>query len=98
LLVERLATRTTSEWFHDIVAAGIPSGPIHDVGQGVEFAAEIGLDPVVEIGEGEGMVPTVRNPITFSQTPVDYRLPPPGLDEQGEAIRAWLRDTPADRD
>ena len=31
-------------------------------------------------------------PIGFSQTPVDYRLPPPSLDEHGEEIRAWLSD------
>jgi hypothetical protein len=24
---------------------------------------------------------------------VDYRLPPPGLDEHGEEIRAWLTES-----
>jgi crotonobetainyl-CoA:carnitine CoA-transferase CaiB-like acyl-CoA transferase len=37
-----------------------------------------------------GGVPGVRNPITFSATPASYQLPPPGLDEHGEEIRAWL--------
>ena len=32
----------------------------------------------------------VRNPITFSDTPAGYELPPPGLDEHGEEIRTWL--------
>ena len=50
--------------------------------------SEIGLDPVVEVGEGDAMVPSVRNPITFSETPADYRLPPPALDEHGDEIRA----------
>lgn len=90
LLIERLQTRTAMEWFRDIIAAGVPCGPINDVAGGIGFATEIGLDPVVEVGEGEGMVPSVRNPITFSGTPVDYRLPPPGLDEQGDEIRRWL--------
>jgi crotonobetainyl-CoA:carnitine CoA-transferase CaiB-like acyl-CoA transferase len=90
LLIERLRTRTKLEWFADIIAAGVPCGPINDVGQGVGFATEIGLEPVVEVGEGEAMVPSVRNPITFSHTPVDYRLPPPALDEHGEQIRRWL--------
>jgi crotonobetainyl-CoA:carnitine CoA-transferase CaiB-like acyl-CoA transferase len=91
LLIERLKTRTTMEWFTEIIAAGVPCGPINDVSGGVGFATEIGLEPVVEVGEGEAMVPSIRNPITFSQTPVDYRLPPPALDEQGDEIRAWLR-------
>ena len=91
LLVERLSTRGKDEWFREIIAAGVPCGPINTLDQGVAFAEEIGLDPVVQIGDGEAMVPSVRSPITFSETPVDYRLPPPGLDEHGTEIREWLR-------
>jgi crotonobetainyl-CoA:carnitine CoA-transferase CaiB-like acyl-CoA transferase len=58
----------------------------------VAFADEIGLEPVVEVGEGDAMVPSVRNPITFSETPADYRLPPPELDEHGDEIRRWLSE------
>jgi crotonobetainyl-CoA:carnitine CoA-transferase CaiB-like acyl-CoA transferase len=90
LLIEKLRTRTKMEWFREIIAAGVPCGPINDVSQGVAFATEIGLEPVVEVGEGDAVVPSIRNPITFSQTPVNYRLPPPGLDEHGAEIRRWL--------
>jgi crotonobetainyl-CoA:carnitine CoA-transferase CaiB-like acyl-CoA transferase len=90
LLVERLRTRTKQEWFRDIIAAGVPCGPINTVDQGVAFAEEVGLDPVVTVGEGAAAVPSVRNPIRFSATPADYRLPPPGLDEHGAEIREWL--------
>jgi crotonobetainyl-CoA:carnitine CoA-transferase CaiB-like acyl-CoA transferase len=93
LLIERLAKRTRAEWFRDIIAAGVPCGPINDVAGGVAFATEIGLDPVVEVGEGEEMVPSVRHPITFSETPVDYRRPPPALDQHGAEIRAWLGES-----
>ncbi|MGK5114231.1 MULTISPECIES: CaiB/BaiF CoA transferase family protein [unclassified Geodermatophilus] len=96
LLVERLRTRTKQEWFRDIIAAGVPCGPINTVDQGVAFAEEVGLDPVVTVGEGAAAVPSVRNPITFSANPADYRLPPPGLDEHGAEIRAWL-SAPAGR-
>jgi crotonobetainyl-CoA:carnitine CoA-transferase CaiB-like acyl-CoA transferase len=92
LLVERLRTRPTMEWFHEIIGAGVPCGPINDVAGGVAFANEIGLDPVVEVGEGDAMVPSIRNPITFSETPADYRLPPPELDEHGDEIRRWLSE------
>ncbi|GAB3933339.1 hypothetical protein GCM10027614_04060 [Micromonospora vulcania] len=51
------------------------------------LAQELGLDPVVTVGD----VPGVRNPITFSDTPARYELPPPGIDEHGEEIRAWLK-------
>ncbi|MFC0506336.1 CaiB/BaiF CoA transferase family protein [Micromonospora costi] len=87
LLVERLGKRTKDEWFRDLLAAGVPCAPINTIDGGVALAAELGLDPVVTVGD----VPGVRNPITFSDTPARYELPPPGLDEHGEEIRAWLR-------
>jgi len=90
LLVDRLGTRSKLDWFADIIAAGVPCGPINTLDQGVAFAEDIGLDPVVEIGDGDAMVPSVRSPFRFSETPVDYRLPPPGLDEHGKQIREWL--------
>jgi crotonobetainyl-CoA:carnitine CoA-transferase CaiB-like acyl-CoA transferase len=92
LLVARLSTRTKDEWFRDIIAAGVPCGPINTVDGGVAFATEVGLDPVVRVGQGDAAVPSVRNPITFSETPVDYVLPPPGLDEHGDEIRRWLSE------
>jgi crotonobetainyl-CoA:carnitine CoA-transferase CaiB-like acyl-CoA transferase len=88
LLVERLRTRPTQDWFRDIIAAGVPCGPINTVDQGVAFAQEVGLDPVVDVGG----TPSVRHPITFSATAPEYRLPPPTLDEHGEEIRRWLKD------
>jgi crotonobetainyl-CoA:carnitine CoA-transferase CaiB-like acyl-CoA transferase len=86
ILVERLAKRTKDEWFRELLAAGVPCAPINTIDGGVALAEELGLDPVVTVGD----VPGVRNPITFSGTPASYELPPPGLDEHGEEIRAWL--------
>ena len=42
------------------------------------------------MGQGDAAVPSVRHPITFSETPASYRLPPPTLDEHGAEIRRWL--------
>jgi crotonobetainyl-CoA:carnitine CoA-transferase CaiB-like acyl-CoA transferase len=90
LLVERLRTRPKQEWFREIIGAGVPCGPINTIDQGVAFAEEVGLDPVVLVGEGAAAVPSVRNPITFSNTAAQYRLPPPTLDEHGDELRQWL--------
>ncbi|MBE1491510.1 CaiB/BaiF CoA transferase family protein [Plantactinospora soyae] len=92
LLVDRLRTRTKDEWFRDLLAAGVPCAPINTIDGGVALAEELGLDPVVTVGEGASAVPSVRNPITFSATPARYELPPPGLDEHGEEIRKWLTE------
>jgi crotonobetainyl-CoA:carnitine CoA-transferase CaiB-like acyl-CoA transferase len=90
LLVERLRTRSKLDWFRDIIAAGVPCGPINTIDQGVAFADEVGLDPVVTVGEGATATPSVRNPITFSATAPTSRLPPPTLDEHGDEVRRWL--------
>lgn len=95
LLVERLRTRTASEWFRLLSAVGVPSGPINSVEGGVMFAREIGLDPVVEVGSGDKAVSLIRHPITFSLTPARHTLPPPALGQDNEQIRAWLSQPPA---
>jgi crotonobetainyl-CoA:carnitine CoA-transferase CaiB-like acyl-CoA transferase len=97
LLVDRLASRTKAEWFHDLISAGVPAGAINTVNEGVAFAENLGLEPVVSVGDGEDAVPSIRNPITFSATPVDYELAPPDLDEHGDAVREWLAK-PRDQD
>jgi crotonobetainyl-CoA:carnitine CoA-transferase CaiB-like acyl-CoA transferase len=93
LLVERLRTRTSREWFDLLLAAGVPCAPIQTIDAGVQFADEVGLNPVVEVGPEA--LPMVRHPITFSRTPARYELAPPALDQHGAEIRAWLADTSA---
>jgi len=90
LLVEALAAKGATEWFELLVEAGVPSGPINTIDGGFAMAERFGLDPVVEVGEGERALPMARHPITFSATPAAYTLPPPGLDEHGTQIRKWL--------
>ncbi|MGI9005325.1 MAG: CaiB/BaiF CoA transferase family protein [Streptosporangiaceae bacterium] len=90
LLVDRLAARSAAGWFGALIAAGVPCGPINTVDQGIAFATEIGLDPVVTAGEGPGARPGIRHPVAYSATPPRYDRPPPALDEHGDEIRAWL--------
>jgi crotonobetainyl-CoA:carnitine CoA-transferase CaiB-like acyl-CoA transferase len=94
LLAERLATRTSADWFTALISAGVPCGPINTVDGGIAFARDVGLDPVITAGEGEKAVPSIRHPITYSVTPPSYPLPPPALDEHGAEIRAWLAAPP----
>ncbi|HEY5878688.1 MAG TPA: CoA transferase [Nakamurella sp.] len=88
LLLEALSTKSAQDWFGILTEAGLPSGPINTVQGGVELAESLGLEPVVEVGDDR--VPSVRNPIRLSATPLGYRLPPPALDEHGAQIRDWL--------
>ena len=90
LLTDLLARRPAEEWFSELIAAGVPCGPINTVAQGIAFAEQIGLAPIVPAGRGDAAVPTIRHPLAFSGSAVRYDLPPPQLDEHGEQIRAWL--------
>ncbi|WP_214368762.1 CaiB/BaiF CoA transferase family protein [Pseudonocardia sp. H11422] len=96
ILVGRLATRGATEWFDALVAAGVPCGPINTIDGGFAMADRFGLDPIVQVGEGDRAVPTTRHPIRFSATPARYELPPPDLDEHGVELRKWLTTSQED--
>jgi crotonobetainyl-CoA:carnitine CoA-transferase CaiB-like acyl-CoA transferase len=98
ILAGRLVERGAVEWFELLVDAGVPSGPINTIDGGFAMAERFGLDPIVEVGEGDRAVPTTRNPIRFSETPAGYRLPPPELDEHGAELRDWLSTGSAEED
>jgi len=91
LLEELLARRTKAEWFEVLSDAGVASGPINSIAEGVAFADSLGLEPVVEVGDGDAAVPLVRHPIRFSRSEARYELAPPSLDQQGAEVRAWLQ-------
>ncbi|MGH2987831.1 MAG: CaiB/BaiF CoA transferase family protein, partial [Solirubrobacterales bacterium] len=58
LIERRLAGAPVAEWVKRLRAAGVPAGPVNDVGAAFELAASLGLDPV---DEHEG-VRTVASP------------------------------------
>ncbi|VFT46043.1 putative acyl-CoA transferase [Pseudomonas aeruginosa] len=69
---------TTAEWILSLERAGVPCGPINDL-------AQVFADPQVQ-ARGlrvelphplAGTVPQVASPIRLSETPVEYRNPPP---------------------
>jgi crotonobetainyl-CoA:carnitine CoA-transferase CaiB-like acyl-CoA transferase len=80
------ATAPAEEWVARLGAAGVPAGPINDIGAAFAFAEELGLEPAVEV---DG-VRTVRSPMSLSATPVSVRRRPPRLGEHDAEIRAWL--------
>jgi crotonobetainyl-CoA:carnitine CoA-transferase CaiB-like acyl-CoA transferase len=77
-----------AEWVERLSRAGVPAGPINDVGAAFAFAEDLGLAPFVETDS----VRTVRSPMTLSATPAGVRRRPPRLGEHDAEIRAWLAD------
>ncbi|WP_104191302.1 CaiB/BaiF CoA-transferase family protein [Cryobacterium sp. Y82] len=90
ILQLQLLQRSAADWFEFLSDLGLPCAPIQDVKGGIELAERLGLEPVVLAGTGDRRIPTVRHPVTFSQTPVTYDLAPPHLNESSALVRSWL--------
>lgn len=98
MIEERLQSRNRDEWVEAFGAAGLPTGPINNVG-------DVFRDPQVL---HRGMVQTVNHPaagtirlvgvpVKFSETPGDVASPPPLLGQHTEEVlRGLLRLTPAE--
>lgn len=75
-------TRTVGEWLKVLEAAGIPSGPINDVGQAFADPQVQSRNIVKALDHPTlGQVPTISNPIHLSRTPTRYERPAPLLAE-----------------
>jgi crotonobetainyl-CoA:carnitine CoA-transferase CaiB-like acyl-CoA transferase len=93
-LLEKLRQWNADDLFVALNKVGVPCGPINSIGEGVELAEKLGLQPRVTVGEGDREVSLIRNPINFSDATLRYDLPPPTLGEHSDEIRDWL-STPA---
>ncbi len=71
-----------------LLAVGVPAGNVGTIADGFELAAELGLDPLIDVGDDRPA--QVRNPITFSDTPITTYTAPPRLGQHNDPVRAWL--------
>ncbi len=97
LLVERVGRWNADDLFAALNEAGVPCGPINSIGEGIELAERLGLEPRVTVGEGDRAVDLVRNPIRFGNASPRYRHPPPALGEHSDEIRSWLSTPESER-
>jgi crotonobetainyl-CoA:carnitine CoA-transferase CaiB-like acyl-CoA transferase len=89
-LQRSLRGRPAAHWSEALTAARVPAGPVNDVGAAFRLASGLGLDPVVEIPNGNGPpTPLTRNPITLSETPASYRSAPPALGSHEPGAALW---------
>jgi crotonobetainyl-CoA:carnitine CoA-transferase CaiB-like acyl-CoA transferase len=82
----RLGLDSVAYWSGALNDAGVPAGPVNDVGGGFRLAEELGLEAVEE---SEGMR-SPASPLGLGAAPAETRRPPPELDQHGDEIRAWL--------
>lgn len=79
VLEGRLALEEVGDVVPRLLEAGVPAGAVNDLAGAFAHATELGLEPVVEVTEGERSVRTTASPMHLSATPVTYRTPPPRL-------------------
>jgi crotonobetainyl-CoA:carnitine CoA-transferase CaiB-like acyl-CoA transferase len=96
IVIEKLANiikaKDSEFWLQQLEIKGVPCGPINDIAQVFE-------NPQIKhrkiLGElthpKNGKVPTIKNPINFSRTPIVYNQAPPNLGEHTEdVLTEWL--------
>ena len=85
-------TRTTAEWVSVMEAAGVPCGPINSIDKVFADAQVQARGMRIDMEHpAAGQVPLVANPIRMSESPVEYRLAPPLLGADSEAVLSdWL--------
>ena len=81
-----IAGRTTDEWVNILEKHNVPGGPINSIDR--VFADKQvearGLRLLLEQAEGGAQMPSVANPIRYSNTEIEYRNAPPALGAQTE--------------
>lgn len=90
LLSERFATQPVRHWLDLFAAAGVPSAPIQSVLGALHDPLTQARGMTIEV---EG-VPMVGSPLRMSETPVEYRRPPPRLGEHSDEIVRWAGADP----
>ena len=90
LVADIMHQRGMHDWIAVLEAANVPCGPINNMRQVFEDAQVQHRGLKVEIPTAAGVpCPTVASPMRFSETPVEYTVPPPML---GQHTREILQD------
>jgi formyl-CoA transferase len=97
LLASMVKKKTKEAWITELEARGVPCGPINTL-------AETFANPQVQAREmrfdlphpAAGRIPMVRNPISYSGTPLEYTTPPPMLGQHTDEVLRSLNYTEAE--
>jgi crotonobetainyl-CoA:carnitine CoA-transferase CaiB-like acyl-CoA transferase len=87
LLQPLLTERTTQAWLQSLSEVGVPCGPINTLEQVFEEPQVKHRQMQVSLSHKQaGQVPSVANPVKFSETPIEYHQAPPVLGEHSEEV------------
>jgi len=92
LLVQAFKKRTTAEWYEDLLAAGIPCGPVNTVADVVTDEHVAARDMIQEVTHPvAGTIPIANTPVRLSRSETGIKGPPPSLGADTESVFGdWL--------
>ncbi len=91
LLRDIFRQRSSGRWIAELEAANVPCGPINNYQEVFEDPQVRHRGLKVEIPHAAGVpCPAVASPMRFSETPVEYALPPPLLGEHTREVLGSL--------
>ena len=86
-LMPVMKSHTTRWWVEKLESLGIGGGPINRLSDVFADPQVIAREAVREMKHGSGVdVKLLANPVRMSETPTDYRLPPPMLGEHTDEV------------
>ncbi len=87
LLQPHMKTRTTAEWVKAFEAAAVPCGPINTIDQVFENPQVMARNMQISLDREDGLaIPSVANPIVFSESPNAYSKPSPILGHDTDSV------------
>jgi len=88
-----IAGETVDVWLERLSAAGVPAGPIRDVGAMLDSPQMRERGMVVEVTHPTaGPIPMVRNPLHLTPATPSIRRPPPSCGEHGDEVLSEVLD------
>lgn len=89
LLEDALAHRTTDTWVDDLIAAGVPAGPLHDYARTLADPHTQATGMIVEVEHpAAGKIRMLGSPLHLAASTFAVRRPPPLLGEHTAEVLA----------
>jgi crotonobetainyl-CoA:carnitine CoA-transferase CaiB-like acyl-CoA transferase len=82
-------TKPTAYWMDGLEKLGVPVGPVNDIGQVFADPQVLARGMKVTMphpSAGSGTVDLIGNPIKLSESPVDYKRPPPTCGQHTDEV------------
>jgi crotonobetainyl-CoA:carnitine CoA-transferase CaiB-like acyl-CoA transferase len=77
-----------ADWIERLRAARVPVGPVNTVAEAIELSDRLGIDSIIT--DPDTGFRSVRFPVSLSGSSAQAPTKPPGVDADGDDIRAWL--------